>query len=86
MGTKHVFLQNPGNGGERYLPFQRKEDTRYPIDVIRTVSIPQMITNEKVRGEIQQKIDHEALKRLKHNAEEIFWKDFSGGLHGAREL
>lgn len=75
LGTRHVFLQNPGNGGERYLPFQRQGDARYPIDVIRTVSIPQMITNDKVREEIQQKVDREALERLRHNADRIFWED-----------
>ncbi len=75
METKHTFLQNPGNGGERYLPFQRKGDARYPIDVIRTVSTPQMITNDKVRDQIQQRINHEALERLMHNADKIFWED-----------
>ena len=75
MGTKGVFIQKPGNGGERYLPFQRQGDARYPIDVIRTVSIPQMITNDKVKEEIQQKVDREALERLRHNADRIFWED-----------
>jgi nucleoid DNA-binding protein len=75
LGTKGVFIQKPGNGGERYLPFQRQGDARYPIDVIRTVSIPQMITNDKVKEEIQQKVDREALERLRHNADRIFWED-----------
>ena len=79
LGTKHTFLQTPANGGERYLLFQRKGEKRYPIDVIRTVSIPQMITNNKVREEIQQKIDCEALERLRHNADQIFWNDVLGG-------
>ncbi len=78
LGTRHVFLQNPNNGGERYLPFQRQGDTRYPIDVIRTISIPQMVSNEKVKEKIQQKIECEALNRLSHNINEVFYNDIMG--------
>lgn len=63
-----VFLGT--NKGAGYIPFQRESDERTDIKSIKTVSIPQMITNEKVGEEIQKKIDEGLGKRLEHHLQQ----------------
>lgn len=61
----HVFL---AKGNETMqLPFQRKGKARHPIDVIRSVSVPQMINHERVAESIQAKIAEGLGKRLEHH-------------------
>lgn len=64
-----VFLGTPKSAGGNapQLPFQRRGDARYPIDVIRTVSVPQMITNDTVSENIHKRINTELGKRLEHH-------------------
>lgn len=68
-----VFLGMPKNAKENtsQLPFQRRGDERYPIDVIRTVSVPQMITNETVSENIHKRINTELGKRLEHHMKRL---------------
>lgn len=57
------------------LPFQRKyEDKKYPIYAIRSVSIPQMIENEKVTEDINQRIDKLYTSKLEKNVENVLKK------------
>lgn len=65
---KNVFI-SPGNGGI-YLPFQRRVKDRMPIDAIKTLSVPQMITNEQVSVDIQTNISEGLSKRLEHHIEQ----------------
>jgi len=58
------------NKGAGYIPFQRQSDERTDIKSIKTVSIPQMITNEQVGEEIKKKIDEGLSKRLEHNLQQ----------------
>ncbi|MDO5574423.1 MAG: phage tail protein [bacterium] len=69
-----AFLAESGSEGTIQIPFQRSGDARYPIEPIKTVSVPQMITNEKVSKEIQERINTELGKRLKHNMNTIMKK------------
>lgn len=55
------------NKGTGYIPYQREGDGRTPIKSIKTVSIPQMITNEEVQAEIRKNIDEGLGKRLDHH-------------------
>lgn len=64
---KSAFLQRPDN---TYLPFQRTGKDRYPIEVIRSVSVPQMITNE-AREEIEENVSELAATRLEHHVKQI---------------
>ena len=66
-----VFLASSGAAGTTEIPFKRTTQKRYPIESIRTVSIPQMITNEKVAEDIQARIDELLTTRLKHNTERL---------------
>lgn len=66
-----VFLASSGAAGTTEIPFKRKTAKRLPIEAIRTVSIPQMITNEKVSTDIQARIDELLTKRLQHNTERL---------------
>ena len=68
LGHK-VFLGQAPNGVN--LPFQRRGDARYPIDVIKTVSVPQMVTNEKVAEQIQTRVGQELGKRLDHHLKNL---------------
>lgn len=58
------------NKGAGYIPFQRQSDERADIKSIKTVSIPQMITNEQVGEEIKKKIDEGLSKRLEHHLQQ----------------
>lgn len=64
----NVFLGSNKGGAD--IPFQRKGDARLPIKAIKTLSIPQMITNEKVSKEIQKNLDELLIYRLNHNVEQ----------------
>ena len=54
------------NGGQ-YLPFQRKSANRKDIEVIKTISLPQMVSSERTAGNIQQAINEGLQKRLDHH-------------------
>ena len=58
------------NKGAGYIPFQRQSEERTDIKSIKTVSIPQMITNEQVGEEIKKKIDEGLSKRLEHHLQQ----------------
>ena len=72
LGSK-VFLA-PSGAGTTEIPFKRTTEKRLPIEAIRTVSIPQMITNEKVAADIQTRMDELLATRVKHNMERIVSK------------
>lgn len=55
-----------GNG----LPYQRRGDARLPVDVIKTVSVPQMISG-KAKNTIDELIKENMEKRFQHNVEQI---------------
>lgn len=66
------FLASNGYG--TYIPFQRRSEKRTDMVSIRTTSIPQMITNEKVSEDIQKRIDEGLSKRLEHHVEQVLKK------------
>lgn len=66
-----VFLAPSGSAGTTEIPFKRKTEKRTPIVALRTVGIPQMITNETVSADIQSRMDELLAKRLQHNTERI---------------
>ena len=70
LGTG-VFLAPSGSAGTTEIPFKRTTEKRYPIEAVKTVSIPQMITNETVAADIQSRMDELLATRLKHNTERI---------------
>lgn len=65
LGTD-VFL-GKGRNTDKSLPFQRKGKERLPVKIIRTLSIPQMIKNEKVSESIMKNISTGLGKRLEHH-------------------
>lgn len=52
------------------LPFQRRGSARYPVDVIKTVSVPQMIDN-KAHDEIEELITENLGKRFDNHIKQI---------------
>lgn len=70
LGTG-VFLAPSGSEGTVQIPFKRTTEKRYPIEAIRTVSIPQMITNEKVAEDIKNRLDELLATRLEHHAKRL---------------
>ena len=66
-----VFLASSGAAGTTEIPFKRETKKRLPIQAIRTVSIPQTITNEKVSADIKARMDDLLTKRLQHNTERL---------------
>lgn len=68
----NVFLG--GNKGTGEIPFQRTGKARTPIEAIKTLSIPQMITNETVAAQIQKNIDEGLTKRLENHMKQAMAK------------
>lgn len=60
-----VFLGSNRGGG--YIPFKRLGAKRYPVESVKTLSLPQMIDNPNVYEQIESKINVELAKRLEHN-------------------
>lgn len=72
-----VMLMRTGNKraeGTNYIPFQRKSVNRKDIKAVKTLSVPQMISNEKVAPHIQEAIDQGVGKRLDHHMERYMGK------------
>lgn len=67
----NVFLASSGAAGTTQIPFQRRGTARLPVDVIKTLSVPQMVTNEKVAENINKRIQEELGKRLEHNLKQL---------------
>lgn len=65
LGSK-VFLGASGSEGTTHIPFQRETSARLPIQAVKTLSIPQMIDNEKVNAAIYERIETEAAKVLEN--------------------
>lgn len=71
---KNVFLAKSGGEGTKQIPFQRVGVERYPIQSVKTLSVPQMITNDIVSENIHKRINEELGKRLEHNLNYILSK------------
>lgn len=63
-----VFLGANPRGG--FIPFQRTGSDRSEIRSIKTTSVPQMITNEKVSTALSARLDEGLGKRLEHHLEQ----------------
>lgn len=72
--SSKAFLAHSGAAGTKQIPFQRTTDKRLPIQAIKTISVPQMITNETVMTRINEHISTELKKRLEHHVATILKK------------
>ena len=59
------------NGGGGYIPFQRKSQRRNDLKAVRTLSMPQMVSNEKVNETIHKRINEELGKKLDHHMQRL---------------
>lgn len=57
-----------GNGGAT-LPFQRTDEGRTPIEAVRTLSVPQMISG-KAKHTIEETISTKLAERFKHHVQQ----------------
>ena len=73
LGSR-VFLGTSGREGTVQIPFQRVGSERLPIESVKTLSVPQMITNDTVAENIHKRINEELAKRLDHNLKRILGK------------
>lgn len=71
-----VFISKTKNTGGHYLPFQRTGNItktgNVAFESIKTVSVPQMIKNEKVYEDIMKKIKKGMAKRIDNHMKSIF--------------
>ena len=65
----NAFLAPVKKGSSTIIPFYRTKKNE--IKSVRTVGIPQMITHENVKADIQNRLDELLVKRLQHNTERI---------------
>lgn len=63
---KSPIMLMRANGGQ-YLPFQRKSTNRNDIEAVKTISLPQMVSSERTKDNIQQAINEGLSKRLDHH-------------------
>lgn len=59
------------NGGGGYIPFQRRSQRRNDLKAVRTLSMPQMVSNEKVNETIHKRINEELGKKLDHHMQRL---------------
>lgn len=62
-----IMLMGTGNakeGGTNYIPFQRKSTDRMDIEAIKTVSLPQMVSSDRARENIDRAINEGLGKRM----------------------
>ena len=67
-----VMLMSTGNaqaGGTNFIPFQRVSRKRNDIKAIKTLSVPQMVSNPQVEKDIYNKLSKEIGKRFEHYTE-----------------
>ena len=70
QGTKssdHSPIMLLGNGGGGSIPFQRKSTNRKDLEVIKTVSLPQMVSSDRTKDNIERAINEGLEKRLQQN-------------------
>lgn len=68
------FIAPAAKGATTMIPFQRSPEGKYPVTAIHTLSVPQMIDNEKVNANIYKKLNEETAKRLQHNLDRALGK------------
>lgn len=66
-----IFIAPAAKGSTTMIPFQRSPGGKYKVEAIHTLSVPQMVDNEKVNAKIYEKINEEAAKRLQHHIDRI---------------
>lgn len=67
-----IMLMHTGNrkqGGVNYIPFQRQSQNRKDIKAIKTLSMPQMVSNQEVEKDIYKAINEKLGKRFDHYAD-----------------
>lgn len=67
-----IMLMNTGGG--KHIPFQRQSKNRKNIKAIKTVSVPQTVSNEAVSKEIENVIQENLSKRMDHYIERYMRK------------
>ena len=73
-GQKKTLGTGKGEGlpfiakvGNNTMPFQKRAEPRNSMDAVRTLSVPQMISNEEASKDLRNRIDEELGKRFKHH-------------------
>lgn len=72
-----IMLMSTGNrqeGGTNYIPFQRKSQNRKDIKAIKTISLPQMVSSERTKDNINKAINENLEKRVAHYMERYMGK------------
>ena len=58
----------------KYIPFQRVGYERKDVQFLKTLSMPQMVSNPQVAGRISERIYEGISKRLEHNIDRYMGK------------
>lgn len=64
-----IMLMPASKGSSTYIPFQRTSPNRKDVKAIKTTSLPQMVSNQKVRQGIDDVLNTNIRKRLDHYIE-----------------
>lgn len=72
-----IMLMSTGNkkiDGVNFIPFQRQSQKRNDLKAIKTLSVPQMVSNKKVEENIQEAVNEKLGKRFDHYVD-MYFKD-----------
>ncbi|RDY30178.1 phage tail protein [Lachnotalea glycerini] len=69
--SRKAFLLRSGGEGTIELPFKRTGKGRYPLEVIKSISLPQMIENPEVYKNIQIRMGEEIENRMQHHINQM---------------
>lgn len=69
-----MFLAPAKGEGTTVIPWKKTPEKRWPVEPVKTVSIPQMIDNEKVHADIKEKVDAILVERINHHTERALKK------------
>lgn len=64
-----IMLMPASRGSGVYIPFQRKSPNRKDVEAIKTTSLPQMVSNQRVRKGIDETLGKNIRKRIDHYTE-----------------
>ena len=70
-----IMLMHTGNkkeGGTNYIPFQRQSKNRKDIKAVKTLSMPQMVSNAEVEKNIYSAISDKLGKRFEHYVDRYY--------------
>ena len=66
--SQGTFVAPAAKGSQTYIPFQRSGESRKAVEALKTLSVPQMVTNDEVAKSILERLSGSVSKGLDRRA------------------